>query len=86
MGLKFKTLWDYEGMFERCYLEPVRDGFSVFDANRDFIGIVYNHGFGFNPDYEHKDQVQIKLANKKINSFDLETFHAIAEEMLLEVD
>lgn len=78
--IHLKTLWKYEGLLGKCFLEPLRHGFSLFDTNGQFIGAIYDQGFALDREYAHADEVNIEMTKKGIKVFDYRTFEEVKNE------
>lgn len=75
-----KNITKYEGMFQKCFMEPSLHGFSIFDSESKFVGKIINEGFAINSEYEHSKTITRELIDKKIAVFDYETFYEIKLE------
>ena len=75
-----KNITKYEGLFEKCFMEPGVHGFSIFDSGGEFIGEILNEGFAINSEYEHSKEITRQLVKKKIYVFDYETFYEVKLE------
>lgn len=72
MIIKFATISKYNGMFEKCYMEPVINGCAIFDSKNNHIGHIYDEGFALNSGYNHSEAVKIQLEEKGIAVFDVD--------------
>ena len=75
-----KNITKYEGMFQRCFMEPSIHGFSVFDSEGEFIGEILDQGFAMESSYQYSEQITRELIKKKIPVFDYDTFYEIKAE------
>lgn len=84
--IQFKNITKYKGLFEKCHMEPIPNGFSVFDANQTFIGTVLDEGFAIDKDYKYKTDIIRELTKKGIAVFDFDTFNEVTfEEDIAEI-
>jgi hypothetical protein len=75
-----KNITKYDGMFEKCFMEPTIHGFSVFDINGTFVGEMLNEGFAIETTYQYSEEITRKLIKKGISVFDYDTFYEIKWE------
>ena len=75
-----KNITKYEGMFQKCFMEPTVHGFSVFDSDSEFVGEILDEGFAIETSYEYSEQIIVELIKRKIPVFDFNTFYEIKLE------
>lgn len=74
--MKFISIARYKGVFDKCTLEYAIAGFSVFDQNGEFIGVINEDLFLYSETYEHKEAVLSKLKALDIPVYSYEKNHA----------
>ena len=72
-----KVITSLDGMFKRCFMEPAIQGWSLFDLNGHFVGVIMENGFALDDEYAHKDKVAVELSNRNVTIFDYKTYQAV---------
>ncbi len=66
-----------DGMFAKCSLEPALHGWSLFDINGKFVGMIAENGFALAFKYPHAEKISIELSHRGITMFDYETWQEV---------